>query len=112
MRKAATNGDIGYAVADLQAEPLPQESFNLIISYEVLVHCNQPGDVVKNLYQSLSPEGQLFFNADISQKSELDGLLIQLTEARGGVRSAIPKPSSFQKLTDSDAGRVDYIIVK
>lgn len=86
VREAVKTGEINYAVADLNVDMLPAETFNVIYSYEVLVHNEEdPGRIVANFWQALRPGGVMYFNAEGSQRGKIAGTVADILEMGGDV---------------------------
>lgn len=99
VRKAIKTGEINYAVADLNIDALPRETFNLIYSYEVIVHNDEtPGAIVANMWQALTPGGVMYFNAEGSQRQVLADTMADIMEAKGDVLMAPVEPPPLQAI--------------
>lgn len=70
VRQAPQNGSIEYLVADLETTELTPDSFDIIYSYETLVHndTSKATRIVDNLLTALKPEGVLMFDISKGQK--------------------------------------------
>lgn len=113
VRKAVKTGGINYAVADLNVDILPSGTFNIIYSYEVLVHNEEdPGRIVANFWQALSPGGVMYFNAEGSQREAIAGNVANILESGGNVlMDRVDAPlfqATFYKVTNQtrDAYRI------
>jgi SAM-dependent methyltransferase len=69
-RDAIANGNIRYVVDDLETVKLPKKSFDLITSYEVLIHNKPPkiAAIIKNLLPSLKDDGLFILDIHPFQK--------------------------------------------
>lgn len=70
VRDAIAKRDIQYVVGDLETVKLPSNSFDLITSYEVLIHNKPPriAEIVRNLLPSLKDDGLFIFDIHPFQK--------------------------------------------
>lgn len=66
-RRAYVSGALNYHVGDLNTMELPEGSYDLAYSYEVLVHNEEPNRIVENLWRALRPGGSAYFNAEANQ---------------------------------------------
>jgi len=71
VRKAIFDGYIKYIVDKLETVRLTPNTFNLIISYETLIHNDNKTvfTILKNLSNALAPEGRFYFNLDEKQRA-------------------------------------------
>lgn len=69
-RNAIANQDIQYVVSDLETVRLPPNSFDLITSYEVLIHNKPPRitEIARNLLPCLKDDGLFIFSIHPFQK--------------------------------------------
>lgn len=112
-RAAVAEGDITYGIGDLNTEQLLPEQFNLIYSYEVLFHNEEPDLIVNNLWQALKSGGALYFNAGANQRTSLVAVLEEISEQGGEILfgEAIP-PLAARTDSEFFIGRDTYRITK
>ncbi len=109
-RKAVQDGTIGYAIANLVSDELPAAAFTVAYSYEVLVHINDVEAALRNIVQSVSPGGALYFNCLPEQAVTVDLMLAGDVSLSVDKRLAIP--SAYDKCFNPEVRRVNYIVVK
>jgi SAM-dependent methyltransferase len=98
-RAAIDTGKINYQLLDLAKEPLPPAAYDLIYSYDVLVHNREPAGIIDNFWQALRPGGVAYFNLAGKQlTNKVNFLLREFDEHDGEVWCIKSKPSPFTAL--------------
>ena len=73
VQKANAKGFIKYIVDRLETVKLPPNSFDLILSYETLIHNSDDNvvNIMENMVKSLAPRGRFYFDLLAEQRSNL-----------------------------------------
>lgn len=98
VRAAFMNGDLHYEVGDLQTLELPEQAYDLVYSYEVLVHNEKPGLIVENLWRALRAGGVLYFNAAGEQADEIRDVTNAITACGGIVLQKSCEPPHLESM--------------
>lgn len=71
VHKANAKGFIKYIVGKLETVKLPPNSFDLILSYETLIHNSDDNvvNIMENMVKSLAPGGRFYFDLLEEQRS-------------------------------------------
>jgi SAM-dependent methyltransferase len=74
VRAAISRGDIEYVIGDLESVNLGERQFDLITSYEALIHNRPPKatGIIKNLLTYLKDDGIFIFNLEPWQREYLE----------------------------------------
>jgi 2-polyprenyl-3-methyl-5-hydroxy-6-metoxy-1,4-benzoquinol methylase len=97
--------NLRYEVANLQS-PLRAERYDLIYSDEVLVHNEDPGQIILNFWRALKTGGVLYCDALQTQHSAITaGALIAVSQDGGTVIHA-ESGSPFLEVLSQEAGRI------
>lgn len=118
VRLANQMGRINYVVGDLK-DPnlLPPNAYDLAYSYEVLIHNEDPMQIVRTILDALRPGGTMFFNAATYQERDIVfGLrsLASIGEAQfNHVNSTVPPTQQFRQSQGYEfVGRCAFKLVK
>lgn len=109
-RSDAQDGTIGYAVMDVTKEQLPKEVFNIVYSYEMMLHIEEADVAVANMCDSLADGGVMFFNALPAQSELIDSVLAGRPDLEVDKRPAMP--TYVYKTFPPGDGRLDYVVAK
>ena len=98
VRQAFRNGDMEYRVEDLRQTRFDKPEFDLVFSYEALIHIDDFDQVALNLAQAVRPGGYMYFDLLKEQiDSEKWQLAKQQLEKLGEVsESGIKKGSEMR----------------